>query len=287
MHFEESSADFRFDGHRTAACEGRELYLYVIGEASRAMNWQLFGYEDPNYTNVFYPYPVDPPYVPDANPMGIYMRKFEIKDDKKKHYIVFEGVSSNVSLYINGAYVGYSQGNHLQAEFDVSDFVKPGENEILAKVHKWCSGSYLEDQDFFRFNGIFRDVYLLSRPEGHLVDIDIRTEDNEIFAKFTGTAEVSLFDGDTEALLREELARIYYTPKIRRIASMKERYGFSYWQVDTDDGELSFTVQDTFRNLLRIGEDRVAIFDVDGNRFEIESLSSLDRKSYKKIELYL
>lgn len=100
-------------------------------------------------------------------------------------------------------------------------------------------------------------------------------------------AALSLFDGDTEALLREELARIYYTPKIRRIASMKERYGFSYWQVDTDDGELSFTVQDTFRNLLRIGEDRVAIFDVDGNRFEIESLSSLDRKSYKKIELYL
>ena len=158
--------------------------------------WQLFGYEDPNYTNVFYPYPVDPPYVPDENPMGVYMRKFEIADTEKKHYIVFEGVASNVSLYINGAYVGYSQGNHLQAEFDISAFVKAGENEILAKVHKWCSGSYLEDQDFFRFNGIFRDVYLLSRPEGHLVDIDIRTEDSDILAKFTGTAEVSLFDGD-------------------------------------------------------------------------------------------
>ena len=100
-------------------------------------------------------------------------------------------------------------------------------------------------------------------------------------------ASLSLFDSDTEALLREELDRIYYTPKIRRIASMKERYGFSYWQVDTDEGEVSFTVQDTFRNLLRIGEDRVAIFDVDGNRFEIESIASLDRKSYKKIELYL
>ena len=100
-------------------------------------------------------------------------------------------------------------------------------------------------------------------------------------------ASLSVFDSETELLLREELERIYYTPKIRRIASMKERYGFSYWQVDTDDGEVSFTVQDTFRNLLRIGEDRVAIFDVDGNRFEIESLAMLDRKSYKKIELYL
>ncbi len=166
--------------------------------------WQLFGYEDPNYTNVFYPYPVDAPYVPDENPMGVYMRKFEISDEKKKHYIVFEGVCSNVTLFINGSYVGYSQGNHLQAEFDVTPFVKKGENEILAKVHKWCSGSYLEDQDFFRFNGIFRDVYLLSRPEGHLVDLDIRTEGNTILAKFAGTAEVSLFDG--EALIEKKSA---------------------------------------------------------------------------------
>jgi beta-galactosidase len=157
--------------------------------------WQLYGYEDPNYTNVFYPYPVDPPFVPDQNPLGIYRRTFEIKDMKKRHYIVFEGVSSNVSLYINGAYVGYSQGNHLQAEFDVTPFVKKGQNEIVAKVHKWCSGSYLEDQDFFRFNGIFRDVYLLSRPEGHLTDIDIRTEGNKILASFKGDCEVSLFDG--------------------------------------------------------------------------------------------
>ena len=94
-------------------------------------------------------------------------------------------------------------------------------------------------------------------------------------------------DRETETVLRTELARIYYTPKILRIQSLKERYGFSYWQVETEDGAVSFTVQDTFRNLLRIGEDRVAIFDVDGNRFEIESLASLDRKSYKKIELYL
>ena len=158
--------------------------------------WQLHGYEDPNYTNVFYPYPVDPPFVPDENPLGIYAKDFEIKDAKKRHYIVFEGVSSNVSLYINGAYVGYSQGNHLQAEFDISAFVKKGQNRIVAKVHKWCSGSYLEDQDFFRFNGIFRDVYLLSRPEGHLADIDIRTEGTKILAKFSGKAAVSLFDGD-------------------------------------------------------------------------------------------
>ena len=95
------------------------------------------------------------------------------------------------------------------------------------------------------------------------------------------------FDGHSADLLSSELRRIYHTPKIHRIFSVKERYGFSYWEVETSDQKLSFTIQDTYRNLLHIGEDRLALFDVDGNRFEIESLAALDRKSYKKLELYL
>ena len=158
--------------------------------------WQARGYEKPYYTNVQYPYPVDPPYVPDENPLGIYEREFEIEDTKRKHYIVFEGVSSCVSLYINGEYVGYSQGSHLQAEFDISAFVKKGTNVLRAKVLKWCSGSYMEDQDFFRYNGIFRDVYLLSRPEGHIKDIDIKTSGNKISVDFEGEAEICLYDGE-------------------------------------------------------------------------------------------
>ncbi|MBQ7793165.1 MAG: glycoside hydrolase family 2, partial [Clostridia bacterium] len=159
--------------------------------------WQLFGYEDPNYSNVSYPYPVDPPYVPDENPMGIYMREFEITNADNRHYIVFEGASSNVELYINEKYVGYSQGSHLQAEFDITDFVEKGTNKVLVKVRKWCSGSYLEDQDFFRFNGIFRDVYLLSRPNGHIEDIRLETDGNKILVDFDGSAKVSLYDGET------------------------------------------------------------------------------------------
>ena len=157
--------------------------------------WQLYGYERPNYTNINYPYPVDPPYVPDENPMGIYRRRFTVEKPENCHYIVFEGVSSNVELYINGKFAGYSQGSHLQAEFDITRLVIPGENEILAKVRKWCSGSYLEDQDFFRFNGIFRDVYLLSRPQGHIRDIHIVTEDNRILVDFEGSAEIGLYAG--------------------------------------------------------------------------------------------
>jgi len=156
--------------------------------------WQLHGYDRPNYTNSNYPYPVDMPYVPDENPMGVYMRTFSVENTSNRLYIVFEGVSSNLELYINGQFVGYSQGSHLQAEFEITDYVHAGTNEVLAKVRKWCSGSYLEDQDFFRFNGIFRDVYLLSRPREHIRDISIVTEGNQILVNFDGSAEVSLYD---------------------------------------------------------------------------------------------
>ncbi len=156
--------------------------------------WQLKGFENPNYSNVVYPYPYDPPYVPTENPMGVYRRTFEILDTDRKTYIVFEGISSCVELYINDSYVGYSQGSHLQAEFDISKYVKKGENTVVAKVRKWCSGSYLEDQDFFRFNGIFRDVYILSRPIGHIKDIDIKTDGDKINILFEGEAEITLSD---------------------------------------------------------------------------------------------
>lgn len=102
--------------------------------------------------------------------------------------------ASCLELYINDKYVGYSQGNHLQAEFDITNFVTAGVNTVTAKVRKWCSGSYLEDQDFFRFNGIFRDVYLLSRPKGHIRDINITTDENVINVIFEGTAKITLYD---------------------------------------------------------------------------------------------
>ncbi len=159
--------------------------------------WQMLGYGNPNYTNQCYPYPVDPPYLPDENPMGVYRREFVVNDLENRHYLVFEGVSSDVQLFINDTYVGYSQGSHLQAEFDITDYVREGKNIILCKVHKWCVGSYLEDQDMFRMNGIFRDVYLLSRPQGHIEDIHITTEGNTIQISLEGEAEISLYDNET------------------------------------------------------------------------------------------
>lgn len=155
--------------------------------------WQLHGYEKPYYTNVAYPFPADPPYLPDENPIGVYEREFLI-DKNDRTYIVFEGVSSRLELYINDKYVGMSQGSHLQAEFDITGFAKMGKNKITAVVYKWCSGSYLEDQDQFRYNGIFRDVYILSRPEGHIKDINITTNENCIIINYDGDARISLYD---------------------------------------------------------------------------------------------
>lgn len=97
--------------------------------------WQLLGYENPNYSNVNYPYPVDPPYVPDENPCGIYEREFEIKNTDNQSYLVLEGVSSCAEIYVNGNYVGYTQGSHLQAEFDITLFAVQGTSRYWDGCH--------------------------------------------------------------------------------------------------------------------------------------------------------
>lgn len=162
--------------------------------------WQLQGYENPNYTNINYPYPCDPPYVPDVNPCGIYERSFTLKELWGKVYFVLEAVSSCAFVYINGSYVGFTQGSHLQAEFDVTDYVRQGENLIRVKVLKWCCGSYLEDQDCFRMNGIFRDCYILQRPNEHVTDISVTTKDNHIRVSTDQTAEIMVYDRDNQLL---------------------------------------------------------------------------------------
>lgn len=140
--------------------------------------WQNTGYENPNYCNINYPIPIDPPAVPMDNPAGFYETEFTVSNPENQTYLVLEGVSSMARVYVNGTYIGYTQGSHLQAEFDLTAAVHAGENTLRVVVRKWCVGSYLEDQDFFRCNGIFRDVYILERPVGHLTDFRLSTEEN-------------------------------------------------------------------------------------------------------------
>jgi beta-galactosidase len=160
--------------------------------------WQVRGYENPNYSNLDYPFPVDPPYVPTDNPCGVYEREFEITNTENRTYFVMEGVASSGRVSVNGQYVGFTSGNHMQAEFDISDHVVKGVNTVRVEVLKWTCGSYLEDQDAFRFNGIFRDVYLLSRPQGHIADIDICTKGKDICIRFDGRARITLLDQGKE-----------------------------------------------------------------------------------------
>jgi beta-galactosidase len=135
--------------------------------------WQSKGYDQMHYTNVNYPIPCDPPYVPNANPAGLYVRDFNMNDhwDGLEKYIVFEGVNACFYVWVNGILVGYSQGSRMPAEFNINSYVHSGRNRIAVMVLKWCDGTYLEDQDVWRFSGIFRDVYMLAREQIHIRDV--------------------------------------------------------------------------------------------------------------------
>lgn len=144
-------------------------------------NWQLQGaYDPPIYTNVRYPFPIDDQNsVPvDDNPTGLYRTHFTIPQawDGYEVYLNFDGVDSTFHLWINGRMVGYSQDSRLPAEFDITAYIHPGENTLAARVYRWSDGAYLEDQDFWRMSGIYRDVYLTARPTLHVRDFWARTE---------------------------------------------------------------------------------------------------------------
>ncbi|MFU1795218.1 glycoside hydrolase family 2 TIM barrel-domain containing protein [Paenibacillus azoreducens] len=177
--------------------------------------WQVQGYDQLQYTNVNYPFPYDPPYVPDDNPAGLYVREFRVGENwsGKDTYIMFEGVNACFYLWINGDYVGYSQGSRVPAEFNIAPYVRQGSNKIAVMVLKWCDGSYLEDQDQWRYTGIFRDVYLLARDKAHVRDVFCRTELAEdlrsarlqVELETTGAAAVTvqLMDAPGQELLNE------------------------------------------------------------------------------------
>lgn len=140
--------------------------------------WQMSGYDNHQYTNIRYPFPFDPPYLPHDIPCGAYVNHFvyEKDDNAPKAFLNFEGVDSCYYVWLNGHYIGYSQVSHATAEFDVTEYLVNGENTLAVLVLKWCDGSYLEDQDKFRMSGIYRDVYILKRPECAIRDYYIRTD---------------------------------------------------------------------------------------------------------------
>jgi beta-galactosidase/beta-glucuronidase len=139
--------------------------------------WQMHGYGRPHYTNVQYPFPVDPPYVPTENPTGSYRRTFVVPADWAGRciHLRFEGVDSAFTVWVNGQEVGFSKGSRIPAEFDITALVRAGVNTVAVRVLQWSDGTYMEDQDMWWLSGIFRDVYLLALPTTHIYDVTVRT----------------------------------------------------------------------------------------------------------------
>lgn len=161
------------------------------------MSWQMAlgrGYDVPNYTNVNYPIPYDPPFVPDENPCGLYSRKFTVPAAMagKKIYLNFEGVDSAFYVWVNDEFAAYSQVSHMTSEIDVTSLVHAGENEIKVLVLKWSDGTYLEDQDMWRMSGIFREVYLLFRDETHIRDIFVHCDLDDSFTDADFTVDIDV-----------------------------------------------------------------------------------------------
>ena len=201
-------------------------------------NWQLHGYDRAQYTNVCYPIPFDPPYVPDDIPVGVYGRDYSYTPDGMRRILTFEGVDSCVYLYVNGEFAGYSQVSHSTSEFDVTPLLHEGSNRITAAVLKWCDGTYLEDQDKIRLSGIFRDVYMLSRPEKRLENYTIRTE---------------LSDDMTRA-------KLFFTPQGAGVSAvLTDPDGRNCAEFTAEDGKTVFGDQDAER----CAEKKIAEHDGD------------------------
>ncbi len=156
--------------------------------------WQIQGYDAHQYTNVRYPIPFNPPHVPQMNSTGVYARLFNLTKEQTNNllYLNFEGVDSCFYVYVNDQYVGYSQVSHSTSEFNISPFVKEGENHMAVVVLKWCDGTYLEDQDKLRMSGIFRDVYILERNKNHIRDFFVHTTKNQD-ASYTVSVDIDFF----------------------------------------------------------------------------------------------
>ncbi|MGI3450428.1 beta-galactosidase [Citrobacter arsenatis] len=166
-------------------------------------NWQMDGYDAPIYTNVTYPIPVNPPYVPAQNPTGCYSLTFNLEDawlDEGQTRIIFDGVNSAFHLWCNGRWVGYGQDSRLPSEFDLSDYLLRGENRLAVMVLRWSDGSFLEDQDMWRMSGIFRDVSLLHKPTMQIRDLRINTRFNDDFSRAVLEAEVRVAGSKSEEL---------------------------------------------------------------------------------------
>lgn len=170
--------NFKYYAKRSDMPESFDTEIEETDVISVPSCWQFTGYEKPYYVNTRYQFDCDPPNFPADCPVGVYIKKFMLGDIDGNYIITFLGVAPCFDLFVNGKYVGYSEGSHNTSEFDITPFLAGGENEVVAVVHKWCNGTYLEAQDMFRNNGIFRDVFITKTSKNSIYDFEARTQHN-------------------------------------------------------------------------------------------------------------
>lgn len=199
-------------------------------------NWQTKGFGKTIYTNQLHPFPVNPPKVPnEGNETGLYRHKFQIPEGWSGSKVVlrFEGVQSAMDVWINGSYVGYSQGSMTPAEFDITPFVTKGDNLIAVRVIRWSDGSYIEDQDFWRLSGIFRDVFIYAQPKNAIWDVNVNTTFNQSYTESTLTVEGILTNIESsatsiEVTLNDPEGKVVFKKKISsKVNGTKSTFSFS------------------------------------------------------------
>ena len=164
-------------------------------------SWQMLGYGRPQYTNVQFPFPADPPRVPTDNPTGSYRRDFFVPESwyGKQIFLRFEGVDSAFYVWVNGVEVGFSKGSRIPAEFDITECVRSGVNSVSVRVYQWSDGSYCEDQDMWWLSGIFRDVYLIAAPQVSIWDSRVRTTFDSDYKDATLSLSAELHNYSSES----------------------------------------------------------------------------------------
>lgn len=198
--------------------------IFPFNTAEIPCTWQRTGYDQIAYINTRYPFPKKPPHIPQDVAVGIYRKKILIENADTRRVLTFLGVAGALAIYINGTYVGYSEGSHNSAEFDITPFLNNGENEIVAVVYKWSNGTYLECQDMFRENGIFRDVYITSTKSSYINDFLIRPVKN-----FDGTYDVHIsVDGEFEENTCIEIKAIDDEVLLKQACCLKRKLLFRF-----------------------------------------------------------
>ncbi|MFP4499484.1 MAG: glycoside hydrolase family 2 TIM barrel-domain containing protein [Candidatus Hydrogenedentota bacterium] len=211
------NGDWQFNWVRTPADRPRDFYKPDYNARGWdtlpvPANWQMHGYGTPIYSNITYPFPADPPHIPhDYNPVGSYRRTFTVPAawSERQVYLHFAGVKSAMYVWVNGEKVGYSQDSMTPAEFNITPYLKPGDNMLAVEVYRWSDGSYLEDQDMWRLSGIYRDVYLYSTAPVSIRDFSAHCGLDENYENATLDIEADILNLSAETAAPELAVHLY------------------------------------------------------------------------------